>query len=101
MKTIKTSILLLILAIPASTFADNIAAAKVPKDVLSLTTRIRDCNHWAGEEPYDQPRAAEIAKAMKQLRCDRLDSDEKKIREKYKSNKEVLEAIDQAKNLPY
>ncbi|MCC2678147.1 MAG: hypothetical protein K0R29_723 [Pseudobdellovibrio sp.] len=98
----KTITLLIVTILSVSAFAQNPSApAKMPNDVVSLVSRIRDCAHWSGEEPYDKDRASQIAIAMKTLRCDQLEKDEASIRLKYKANKDVLETIDQAKKLPY
>jgi len=97
----KTIAALFIGILSFSALAQNSSAPKIPKDVVRLITRIRDCAHWAGEEPYDKDRAAQITKAIKTSRCEILDKDEASIRIKYKANKEILEAIEQAKKLPY
>jgi hypothetical protein len=72
----------------------------VPPPVAKLMARIVECNHWAGEEPYDKQRAEEIRKAVQRLRCSRLDSDEKKLLGQYPGDKNVADAIAAAKRLP-
>jgi hypothetical protein len=69
----------------------------MPKEVASYISRAAECHHWGGEEAYDKERSAEIEQAAKRLRCDQLDSDEKKFRLKYKKNPTVLARIDQVK----
>ncbi len=71
----------------------------MPKDAVALIERIAECNHWSGEEPYDQERAEQIRKAVKKSRCGSLDSVEQTIEQKYKRNKKVLEAIKKATEL--
>jgi hypothetical protein len=65
----------------------------MPEDVASFISRVADCNHWGGEEPYDRERAEFINKAVEKLRCSELEADEKALRSKYLNNPEVLEAI--------
>lgn len=68
-----------------------------PKQVADLIDRIVECNHWGGEEPYDAERAKEIHEAASELRCQYLESDEKRLLKRYpKSSK----ALDDAKQLP-
>jgi hypothetical protein len=69
----------------------------MPKDVVSYISRAAECHHWGGEEAYDKERSEEIEQAAKRLRCDQLDSDEKKFRLKYKKNPTVLARIDRVK----
>jgi hypothetical protein len=38
----------------------------------AIMERIGSCLHWAGEEGYSKKRAAEITKAMKDQRCERV-----------------------------
>lgn len=68
--------------------------------VAELIDRIASCNHWLGEEPYDEDRAKEIDAAVGELRCDALEADEAKVLERYNSanTRSVLNA---AKNLAY
>ena len=58
-----------------------------------------ECNHWAGEEPYNKERAEQIRKAVENARCDRLASEEQVLEFKYKGHKKVLDAIAKAKVL--
>ena len=46
--------------------------AVLPSPVRAFVTRAEECRHWAGEEPYDDARAREIARAVRRLRCDAL-----------------------------
>ena len=70
-----------------------------PEDVVAFIERIVECNHWSGEEPYDNERAEQIRKAVEKARCDSLDSDEQALERTYKGNKKVFEAIERAKKL--
>lgn len=75
----------------------SLAHAKpLPQDVKDLIAKMEECNHWAGEEPYDKARADEIAKKMTELKCDTLDSEKAAAKEKYKGNRQVISAIKKA-----
>lgn len=69
----------------------------MPKQVKLFNKRQIECNHWAGEEPYDKARAKEIATAAEKLKCDILEKDEKKLISKYKSRPSIIESINKAK----
>lgn len=66
----------------------------LPHDVEAFLDRRAQCQHWAGEEPYDGPRASEIEAAVRQLRCDSLEADESRIRLRYKPNQLVIKALE-------
>jgi hypothetical protein len=72
--------------------------AWIPQDVANHLQRRQMCNHWAGEEPYDKARAAEIAKAVNGLRCTTLDGDEKKLRRRYRHYAPARAALDKARS---
>ncbi|MFD1283000.1 hypothetical protein, partial [Methylobacterium goesingense] len=44
------------------------AAPALPGDVTAYVTRLRDCNHWGGEDATDAARGRAIAAAVKRLR---------------------------------
>ena len=70
-----------------------------PEDVVEFIERTVECNHWAGEEPYDRERAEQITKAIKNARCDGLVSEEQALKLKYKKDRNILDAIKKAKDL--
>ena len=51
-----------------------------PEDVTAFIEPMVECNHWAGEEPYDKERAAQIKIAVERAQCDRLNSDEQALK---------------------
>ena len=51
-----------------------------PQDVVEFIERTVECNHWAGEEPYDKERAEQIRNAIKNARCDGLGSEEQVLK---------------------
>lgn len=67
-----------------------------PVDVRGFIERKSQCDHWAGEEPYDRARAREIAVAMRALRCESLSSAERRLRSKYRHQPQALSALDAA-----
>lgn len=70
------------------------AEVPLPHDVEAFQDRRAQCEHWAGEEPYDGPRAREIESAVQRLRCDSLETDETRIRLRYKRNQLVIKALE-------
>jgi hypothetical protein len=70
----------------------------MPKLVKQFNKRQIECNHWAGEEPYDKARALEITAAVKKLKCEALEVDEKNLLMKYKSRPDVSKSIKKAKD---
>ena len=74
----------------------NAARKTVPADVGAYMDRAEGCWHFAGEEPYDAARRAEINRALSDLRCDRLKEDASALRRKYARSAPVLDALDAA-----
>jgi len=70
------------------------ATVQLPHDAEALLDRRVQCEHWAGEEPYDGPRAREIEETVQRLRCDSLETDESRIRLRYKRNNLVIKALE-------
>jgi hypothetical protein len=98
---------LLALVVSAAAFANefgNLPQVKEitngqPEDVAVFIERMVECNHWGGEEPYDNERAEQIRTAVEKARCGSLDSEEQALERKYKGNRKVLDAIGKAKEL--
>jgi hypothetical protein len=74
---------------------DDLAAmAKaLPHDVRVFIARKSECNHWAGEEPYDAARGKEIERAVARLKCGALDKDEAAIKRRYSRNATIRKAL--------
>lgn len=72
--------------------------ADLPKEVSEHLKRRAGCNHWAGEDPYDPARGREIAAAVRNLHCDRLDESESRLRQRYRMVPAIRKALDQARN---
>ena len=72
----------------------------MPPDVSDFIRRAVVCNHWAGEEPYDDERRAQINAAVQGLRCRALDADQASLRAKYAGQAEVLGRLQRARTTP-
>jgi hypothetical protein len=46
----------------------------------AFLARAEECRHWAGEEPFDAERGAEIARNIERLRCQALPTDAAKLK---------------------
>ena len=73
--------------------------AGMPSPIAVLISRIVDCNHWQGEEPYDSERAAQIQKAIVELSCTSLGTDEKAALRSFGRMPGVRNAITAAKKV--
>ena len=71
----------------------------MPEDVASFVSRVADCNHWGGEEPYNKERYEFIKNAVEKLHCGELEADEKNLRNKYQNNPDILDTIKKSKNI--
>ncbi|WP_156414281.1 hypothetical protein [Bordetella sp. N] len=71
------------------------AATKLPDDVQAFLHQQEECEHWAGEEPYDDARAKEIAKAMADLHCDDARKQEQELRRRYPNDQAVVDALNE------
>jgi len=80
-------------------YDEDVAALNkgMPKQVKMFNKRQIECNHWAGEEPYDKARAEEISATVQKLKCSALENEEKKLLKKYKSRSDVINSIHKAK----
>jgi hypothetical protein len=69
------------------------AARDLPHDVQAYADRREGCNHWSGEEPYDNARRIQIEKSLSDLRCTALDRDERILKRHYRNNPTMLRKI--------
>jgi len=72
--------------------------AGMPTPVAALIERMVQCQHWAGEEPYDNARRAEIARAVRRLRCESIEQDERRLLKAHASNPEVRQRLEAARS---
>lgn len=101
--TSRFAILLLLLAITVAAIGhaedlSDIEALKKgqPQEVGDFISRAFNCSHFLGEEPYSVERKRQIFEALKKSKCDRLSSDESRLREKYRKKPKVIRALDAA-----
>ena len=73
----------------------------MPADVSDFIRRAVTCNHWAGEEPYNEERRAQMAEAVASLRCRELDTAQRALAKQYDGNPEVLRRIRQSRSTPF
>lgn len=86
--------LLLPVAVSAAPEDDLSAMTKMlPHDVRAFIDRKSECNHWAGEEPYDAARAKQIERAVARLKCETLDKDEAMLKRRYSRNAPVRKVL--------
>lgn len=77
-------------------FSSAVWARKdLPSDVRDLLSRMQECEHWAGEEAYDEERKMQIAAGIDKARCADLESDKKKALQKYKAQPQILKKLNQ------
>jgi hypothetical protein len=66
----------------------------LPRDVVAFMERRTGCNHFAGEFNGDRSeRDREVTKAMRELRCDRLETDEARLRRRHAAKPQTLKAL--------
>jgi hypothetical protein len=89
------------LAHPASAEMQAIDQSKSgrPPDIASFIGRQVGCRHWSGESAVDAERAAQIKKALRELKCRALAGDERRLRIRYAKSPNALRALDQADDL--
>ena len=72
-----------------------------PKDVIALIDRLVGCNHWSGEDAYDAERKQEIAAAIADLKCERLQKDVAMARKRYARRPDTLKILQAAEDTSY
>ncbi len=95
MTTVVIYALLMVSATPAEAEWDKLRARveAAPPPVAAFIERRAGCNHFWGEDPYDRERAQQIDAALRKLRCNRLDADERALRRTYRRQPAVLVLI--------
>jgi hypothetical protein len=83
------------------TFVPPAPEARPPKDINDFIGWRDDCNHFAGEFNGDQSnRDQELGQTMSELRCDKLDAAEKKLRKKYQGKPDMLKWLEDNQKWP-
>ncbi|MGY4395098.1 hypothetical protein ACVWZA_000259 [Sphingomonas sp. UYAg733] len=67
-------------------------ARGLPGDVQHFIARYEDCQHWAGEEPYDAERGNEISAAIEET-CRGIDAKLRKLTTRYRSSPDVAATL--------
>jgi len=70
-----------------------------PNDVEAFVVRRAGCNHFLGEFPFNEERAAFLERAIRRLRCDTLDREEQQLRRVHGGNPAILQLLDDAADL--
>jgi uncharacterized protein len=73
----------------------------VPAEIVAHVDALEGCQHWGGEVSENMPkeRAAQITKALRELKCDNRPSMETALKRKYAANPIATEMLDRAKKL--
>ena len=93
------ALLALLLTAQGEEAALRARVAAQPAAVSRYVERRAMCNHWSGEEPYDADRRRQIARAVRALRCARIDRDEALLRRRYAARPATIAVIDAAAEL--
>lgn len=71
----------------------------LPRDVAAFIERRTSCNHFAGEFNGDRSaRDRQVTRAMRDLRCGRLDADEAALRRRHARAPKVLQALTETRD---
>ena len=71
----------------------------LPREVTAFIDRRIGCNHFAGEFNGDRSeRDREVAKAMRELRCNRLEADEARLARRHAKSPTVLKALTETRD---
>ncbi len=86
------------LLVLAGTMALSACATTTWSDdaVDRFVERAEMCDHWSGEEPYDEARRAEIEDALGDMRCSTLLRDGEALKLSRKDRPEDVRRIDEA-----
>ena len=92
------ALLLLANAIPTDGARTRVEGA--PRKIAAFIERRAYCNHFLGEEPYDEARAAELEKAIRELRCKQIDRDERNLSRAYRNRPEIMRLLAETADAP-
>jgi len=67
-----------------------------PDDVEAFVVRQASCNHFLGEPPFNEERAAFLDRTIRELRCDKLTQEEEQLRRVHRDNPAALRLLDDA-----
>ena len=72
---------------------------EMPEDVAKIIPRIVECNHSPGAVAYNPDMAKYLKVTIDEAGCDTIKKNEAPLRQKYKKNPQVLNAIQKAKDI--
>jgi hypothetical protein len=72
--------------------ADQRASAEFPSDVANFKERRDICDHFRGEEPYNEERRKFLEENLKKY-CTGSDKELASLKTKYRNNEAVLKAL--------
>jgi len=85
--------LLMFAQIASTAAAMHAQVARAPGPVRAFIERRAGCNHFAGEEAYDRDRGRDIERALRALRCGRLEADERVLRARWRQRPDLLRLL--------
>jgi hypothetical protein len=68
------------------------AQTRFPAEVERFIERQDQCDHFRGEEPYDQERRAFLHQRLREF-CVGIDKELAELKQRYRSNKAVMEKL--------
>ena len=68
-------------------------AQQLPAEVATFITDQQNCEHFSGEEPYDEERRAFLNDQLQG--CDQLESRRAELQQRYASDHELLHLLEQ------
>jgi hypothetical protein len=85
-------LLVFVLVVSIVNAEERYADRGLPDDVIKYLQRRNICEHWRGEEPYDEERRKYIDEAWNSS-CPGSDKGLALLKEKYKNNQVVLKTL--------
>ena len=99
MRTIFAAVLFAALSYQTASAQDRLMTGypELPRDAKRLAERSQSCEHFAGEINGNSGELDRRAnRAIKKLKCDRLEKDAKVIKHKYRNNPKVLRLVNES-----
>ncbi|MBI2260471.1 MAG: hypothetical protein HYU62_02260 [Caulobacterales bacterium] len=87
---------MLVLAVAAAALSGCASTTWSDDAVTRFVERAEMCEHWAGEEPYDDARRAEIDGNLNDLRCTTIRRDGEALKLSRRDRPEDVRRIDEA-----
>lgn len=100
MSLLPVSLLLLLSAQDGISEGLRARVQSAPRKVAAFIERRAGCNHFLGEEPYDAERAAELKRTIRELRCARIERDERRLERTYRDRPDILRLLKETEDLP-